>query len=351
MLLPTFYLGIGFVTEPIGVLFLNCFMELFPDTLKVTNYFISVMICELIRFLIVVIIKNYWNGQLINLPLRINILLCSIPTLGIISCCIIIRIVWLYDMLEGDFLCVGIIFMVLFSNILVFVVFKKVNRMYIEVCKKEMMIQEAKLKEEYYLEVDKSSRNLRKIRHDLKNRLVGIYGIEDNEALMRRKIKEIIGELEESSQNLYTSNCVLNSVLNIKYKSAFSEKIRVQNAIMVPKYMNIDCGDMGVLFGNLLDNAIEANRLVEEKNRWIDVSVNYEEHILVINIKNSKLSGSNKERKDYLNHGIGLNSVRQIVEKYNGIAEFQDLGDTFEASAILYGIYNDMDFEKERLKE
>ena len=121
---------------------------------------------------------------------------------------------------------------------------------------------------------------------------------------------------------------------------------------MVPKYMNIDYGDMGVLFGNLLDNAIEANRLVEEKNRWIDVSVNYEDHILVINIKNSKLLGiSKKKEKNYLNHGIGINSVRQIVEKYNGIAEFQDLGDIFEASAILYGICDDKDFEKERLNE
>ena len=40
--------------------------------------------------------------------------------------------------------------------------------------------------------------------------------------------------------------------------------------------MNIDYGDMGVLFGNLLDNAIEANQGVDRKKRWINVSVKYE---------------------------------------------------------------------------
>ena len=40
----------------------------------------------------------------------------------------------------------------------------------------------------------------------------------------------------------------------------------------------------------------------------------------------------------------------KLWKKYNGIAEFQDLGDIFEASAILYGICDDKDFEKRKIK-
>ena len=83
----------------------------------------------------------------------------------------------------------------------------------------------------------------------------------DNE-LIRTKIKEIIGELEDSKKNLYTDNCILNSVLNIKYSAAQVADIKIESNIFVPKYMNIDYGDMGVLFGNLLDNAIEANQTI-----------------------------------------------------------------------------------------
>ena len=120
----------------------------------------------------------------------------------------------------------------------------------------------------------------------------------------------------------------------------------VESNIFVPKYMNIDYGDMGVLFGNLLDNAIEANQEVDKKKRWINVSVKYEDHILVVNIKNSKKRGSCRRKKGHLNHVIGLNSVKQIVEKFNGIVEIQDVGEMYEVSAILYGICDDKDFGK-----
>lgn len=344
LFLPIFYFGLGFVTEPIGMIFLECFMGIFPSIPEVVTYFISVILCELIRFFIVLAIRNYWSGNLIVLPLKINLLLSTIPVFGIISCCIAIQIVWKYDMPEEKILCAVIVFMVLFSNILVFYVFKSLNKIYTSMYEKEMMIQEAKLKEEYYIQVDKSSQHLRKIRHDLKNRLTGIYGIENDCKLIRAKIKELIGELEESQQNIYTLNSALNAVLNVKYGIALKENIKIENNILVPKYMNIDYGDMGVLFGNLLDNAIEANRLVEEEKRWIDVLIKYEDHILLINIKNSKALKQNVKKKDYWNHGIGINSVKQIVEKYNGITEFQDLGLTYEASAILYGICEGKDF-------
>ena len=346
LFLPMFYLGLGFITEPIGVLLLDSFSEIFPHLSEPITYFISVMLCEVIRLFTVIIIKNYWNGNLIDLPLKINVFLCLIPMLGIISCCIAVRAIWLYDIPEERLLCTSIIFLVLFNNILIFSVFKRMNTVYASIYEQEMIIQEAKLKEAYYSEVDKSSQYLRKIRHDLKNRLIGIYGIEDDDVLVRTKIKEIIGELEESRKNLYTENCILNSVLNIKYRAAEAENIMVESNIFVPKYMNIDYGDMGVLFGNLLDNAIEANQEVDKKKRWINVSVKYEDHILVINIKNSKKRGSCRRKKGHLNHGIGLNSVKQIVEKFNGIVEIQDVGEMYEVSAILYGICDDKDFGK-----
>ena len=346
LFLPMLYLGLGFITEPIGVLLLDSFSEIFPNLSESVNYFISVMLCELIRLFTVIIIKNYWKGNLIDLPLKINVFLCLIHILGIISCCIVVRVIWLYDIPEEWLLCTSIIFIVLFINILIFSVFKKMNTIYASIYEKEMIIQEAKLKEAYYSEVDKSSQYLRKIRHDLKNKLIGIYGIEDDNELIRTKIKEIIGELEDSKKNLYTDNCILNSVLNIKYSAAQVADIKIESNIFVPKYMNIDYGDMGVLFGNLLDNAIEANQGVDRKKRWINVSVKYEEHILIINIKNSKIRGSRRKKKGYLNHGIGLNSVKQIVEKFNGIVEVQDFGEMYEVSAILYGICDDKDLGK-----
>lgn len=37
-------------------------------------------------------------------------------------------------------------------------------------------------------------------------------------------------------------------------------------------------------------------------------------------------------------HGRGISSVRMVIEKYSGTLNFEDKGNLFEASAILYHI-------------
>lgn len=342
IILPAFYIGLGFVTEPIGVLIIDTIMEIVPRLSEEIVYAIAIIVAEVIRFLIVLIIKMYWKTQLIKLPLKQYFLLCTAPIIGIAICCLLIQTLWLYDTPEEKFLCASIVLMVLFSNISVFAVFKKLNDVFLDIHRNEMLIQEANLKEEYYKQVDNSNRQIRKIRHDLKNRLLGIYSIQDNPQLIRNEIMAILGDLEESKQKIYTVNCILNSVLNAKYAIAYKKNIAVENNILVPKYMNISYGDMGVLFGNLLDNAIEACVNMSEKKRWIEVGAYYSEHVLVIKIRNSKPINS-VSKEDHCNHGIGLKSVQQIVEKYHGVMEYQDMGEIFECSAILYGIRDDKD--------
>ena len=82
----------------------------------------------------------------------------------------------------------------------------------------------------------------------------------------------------------------------------------------------------------------------ELDNQIVTVKENGE--TVKLNIKNSKIRGSRRKKKGYLNHGIGLNSVKQIVEKFNGIVEVQDFGEMYEVSAILYGICDDKDLGK-----
>ncbi len=72
-----------------------------------------------------------------------------------------------------------------------------------------MKQQKAKLKEAYYSEdLIKVSQYLRNIRQELKNKLIGIYGIEDDNEYNTTKIKEIIGELKNSKKKLYNDNCI-----------------------------------------------------------------------------------------------------------------------------------------------
>ena len=97
-----------------------------------------------------------------------------------------------------------------------------------------------------------------------------------------------------------------------------------------------------VLYGNLLDNAIEACRKVPEGKRFIRLENKYQSGKLLLVITNSKTIEKNENlkttKKDSYSHGRGILSVQRVADKYNGTAGFTDKGEVFEASVILYGI-------------
>lgn len=94
--------------------------------------------------------------------------------------------------------------------------------------------------------------------------------------------------------------------------------------------------------GNLVDNAVEACSKVPEGQRFVKIENKYQSGILLLVITNSKTGKKNKSlkttKKDNIRHGHGVQSVRKVVEKYNGTVSFTDKGDIFEVSAMLYGI-------------
>ncbi|MGN0432488.1 MAG: GHKL domain-containing protein, partial [Lachnospiraceae bacterium] len=106
--------------------------------------------------------------------------------------------------------------------------------------------------------------------------------------------------------------------------------------------ISVETGDMGVLYGNLLDNAIEANNAVELQKRHITVETRYQEGKLLLKIVNSKLPKKNPtfvtSKVDKWKHGRGIHSVRKVAEKYGGNLILHDNGEEFEAILLLTDI-------------
>jgi sensor histidine kinase regulating citrate/malate metabolism len=89
----------------------------------------------------------------------------------------------------------------------------------------------------------------------------------------------------------------------------------------------IDDLDIWSLFGNAIDNAIEAQEKEEEGKRLIRLNVNVKNSFTTIHVENyctqkisfeNGLPATSKNDKDF--HGYGLKSISSIVEKYNGNA-------------------------------
>lgn len=84
------------------------------------------------------------------------------------------------------------------------------------------------------------------------------------------------------------------------------------------------------LFGNLLDNAIEACEQIKGEERRVNLYLKYQGEMLFIDIsnnidkppvnKNGKWQTTKKDKKI---HGYGLKSVEEIVKKYDGEIAYQ----------------------------
>lgn len=83
--------------------------------------------------------------------------------------------------------------------------------------------------------------------------------------------------------------------------------------------------DVYALFGNMLDNAVEAASKCAEKRRRIGLSVKSVHRFLIIHVRNpyddtirfeDGLPVTSKADKDF--HGFGMKSIRHVVEKYEG---------------------------------
>lgn len=129
-----------------------------------------------------------------------------------------------------------------------------------------------------------------------------------------------------------------------KYALAQKDGIRFEARVFIPSVLPFQSGHLAIIFGNLLENALEACRKLPQEQRYIMLEATYIKEMLQICIKNGspeKLKKDNSGRylttkKDTSCHGIGLASVEQALADYDGELFTQYENGEFQASAVLY---------------
>ncbi len=339
IILPVLYIGFGIVAELIGFLILNVSGEVIPYFI---SYYGSSFICEFIRFLIVYDICGIKKIKLPKLSFSTGKFLVIIPLSSLVICCMAINIIQNSKNDLVNIMCLVIIIMTITSNVLMFRMFFKVIDTLSDNYEKEMLLQEAEAKEQYYQEIEQSNREVRKIKHDLKNMLLAICGKSKKKNEISEEIYKIMKELDESDKKIYTSNVVINTIINHKISQAENLEIKTDVNIKVAKAVHLDYKDAGILLGNILDNAIEACEKIEKEDRWIKIDMFHKKNTLFIKVCNSKIKElvniNKSSKRDVYNHGIGVSSIKAIVKQYDGYVEFIDKGEEFEADVSLYGV-------------
>jgi hypothetical protein len=189
---------------------------------------------------------------------------------------------------------------------------------------------------------------LRKIRHDLKNKYTYMWML-----LHEKRYDELNTALESfSPHNLTPSyyvdcgNWDISAIMTAASSKAHDAGMCIQHTLLVPPVLPFDSVELFSLISNLIDNAIESN-LRYGITDDITVQMNLRETYLYICVTNrlpdtvsaeSVLSFHTKKEKPE-DHGLGSQIVRRLAQKYHGhfLADVQD--SKFIAEVMLDMLY------------
>ncbi len=203
-------------------------------------------------------------------------------------------------------------------------------------------------KESYLREMDilmESQKRVRGIYHDTKNHLLVMrsYLVQKKYSDLDNYLNQLQEEVKQAVPQVYTGQPAVDSMLHYKMSVAKKANISIKVEASIPEKLKIDDFDITVILGNLLDNAIEACCKLEEEKREITLSLRLVRNQFFVVVENpfkGKIRWSQGNpltgKEDKSNHGIGLQNVKRVVEKYNGIVEMSEENKIFRVKTMLY---------------
>lgn len=187
------------------------------------------------------------------------------------------------------------------------------------------------MQEKYYKALLEKEEETRKYRHDMGNHLICLNRLAQEEHA--GKVADYIGGMQRQAASMQkkifsTGNMVLDSLLN-HYSSIIGKDIKLTVLGRIENDLKIADVDLCTVFGNLLQNAVEAVEKIQGEGKYILVQIRQGREYLGIKIENSvrhlgDAMGHNRrdflktEKKDKRNHGIGIENVQETVKHYQG---------------------------------
>lgn len=136
----------------------------------------------------------------------------------------------------------------------------------------------------------------------------------------------------------YTGNPILDILLTDKTSIMSEKNIEYEIKVDHTDLGFMDAIDVTTIFGNLLDNSIEACGMIKEKKRII-VHIGAYHEMISISVKNSCTSVKWKNRfpvsEKGKNRGIGLLNVQRSIEKYDGSMKMRNNNGMFVVEIFL----------------
>ncbi|WP_296876084.1 GHKL domain-containing protein [Thomasclavelia sp.] len=179
----------------------------------------------------------------------------------------------------------------------------------------------------------------RKIRHNNKHLLLLLKEYTDKKDLdnIEKTLNDQLKNIDDLKYSINTGNESINFIV-----SHYLPLIKNNQIDLICNYFdgrpNIDKLDFYLIFGNILENAIEPcdsnkiKKIIIEAGKTPDGRYYFKIMNTINTMDKIDLLVS---RKNTINHGFGITSINQLVSKNNGVVEFIQLRRNFSVIVIL----------------
>ena len=165
--------------------------------------------------------------------------------------------------------------------------------------------------------------------HDLKHRIRSMKEATD--------INDIADAISVYDSSLVTGNEALDVIITEKSLLCRKQEIRLSCIADGEQLSFMKDEDIYSLFGNILDNAIEATEKLPASFRTVSLSVRRMGAFVIVTEQNPYSGELTFERglpvtskEDKLYHGFGMKSIRHVVDKYEGEMKIKTTDGIFE---------------------
>jgi hypothetical protein len=354
-------------------LLVSSFFMIFNIDIRTFDYAGS-LICEILLLILVKALKMFFGKVYIGvLSWKHNAVIMMIPIFCMIISAHLFYMCTLSESVYNRIFVILEFLMFIVLDVFLFKLYIKIYDSYEIKRNNDIYKMELEMCSRHLKEKETAIEDARKARHDFKYKLLCLRDYSRNKEYDR--LNSYIDELlhvdtNDSYAYVDTGNHLLDTLLNYKYETAKKHGIDVQLVTDVPRNMPFDNSDLCVILGNAIDNAIEANQLIEkvdvpngihnnvhngiyndiqnnihnDTHKYINIIIKYREKNLIILIENS-FSGNIKQNKqgkfvsskvDKINHGIGLSSIEHALKKYHGYMDINADKKIFTLKMILY---------------
>jgi sensor histidine kinase regulating citrate/malate metabolism len=192
--------------------------------------------------------------------------------------------------------------------------------------------QQIIIQREYYEALSIQMNEIREMKHDVRH-FIGVMSRMSEEGKndeLRMFLREYNVKTETEKLPVFCENIAANAIIGYYYTRAKKYDICFNSRCKIDENISMNDMDLCIVFGNALENAIDACRRMEDsKMHYVSIETATNKGQRLCKVKNSYDShfsikdGCYASSKEGRHHGLGIRNIEKVIKHYGGILKIE----------------------------